>query len=259
MRALPRAPSPTARSPRTRPGYHDDMTTDSGRMRRPGVIRPRLVVDDVYDQLVVLIVDGHVAPEEPLSIDALAREFGVSTQSRARSARPARIDRADPQDGDAGLPGRPRAAGRRAARSDGCATAHGAGCRGIARGSGRPERRHGRRPRCTRSAISPTRRVAAATSRSASITRPTAVSTMPSWSERATPSSSSPTKRSAASSSVSACSPDGASPMRTRRSPSIARSATRSRPATQPAAAVAMHAHLDGVKTRSLSELADVS
>jgi len=48
-------------------------------MPRPGVIRPRLVVDDVYDQLVVLIVDGHVAPEEPLSIDALAREFGVST------------------------------------------------------------------------------------------------------------------------------------------------------------------------------------
>lgn len=48
-------------------------------MPRPGIIRPRLVVDDVYDQLVVLIVDGHVAPEEPLSIDALAREFGVST------------------------------------------------------------------------------------------------------------------------------------------------------------------------------------
>ncbi|WP_314504579.1 GntR family transcriptional regulator [uncultured Microbacterium sp.] len=55
------------------------MMTDSGRLPRPGVIRPRLVVDDVYDQLVVLIVDGHVAPEEPLSIDALAREFGVST------------------------------------------------------------------------------------------------------------------------------------------------------------------------------------
>ena len=48
-------------------------------MRRPGVIRPRLVVDDVYDQLVVLIVDRHVAPDEPLSIDALAREFGVSS------------------------------------------------------------------------------------------------------------------------------------------------------------------------------------
>ena len=55
------------------------MTTKPGRMPRPGVIRPRLVVDDVYDQLVILIVDGHVAPEEPLSIDALAREFGVST------------------------------------------------------------------------------------------------------------------------------------------------------------------------------------
>jgi DNA-binding GntR family transcriptional regulator len=55
------------------------MTTDSGRLPRPGFIRPRLVVDDVYDQLVVLIVDGHVAPEDALSIDALAREFGVST------------------------------------------------------------------------------------------------------------------------------------------------------------------------------------
>lgn len=49
------------------------MTTDFGRMPRPGVIRPRLIVDDVYDQLVVLIVDGHVAPEDALSIDALAR------------------------------------------------------------------------------------------------------------------------------------------------------------------------------------------
>jgi DNA-binding GntR family transcriptional regulator len=48
-------------------------------MPRPGLIRPRLVVDDVYDQLIVLIVDGHVAPEDALSIDALAREFGVST------------------------------------------------------------------------------------------------------------------------------------------------------------------------------------
>lgn len=48
-------------------------------MPRPGIIRPRLVVDDVYDQLVSLIVDGHVAPEDALSIDALAREFGVST------------------------------------------------------------------------------------------------------------------------------------------------------------------------------------
>ena len=48
-------------------------------MPRPGLIRARLVVDDVYDQLIVLIVDGHVAPEDPLSIDALAREFGVSS------------------------------------------------------------------------------------------------------------------------------------------------------------------------------------
>ena len=55
------------------------MTTDIGRVPRPGIIRPRLVVDDVYDQLVVLIVDGHVSPEDALSIDALAREFGVST------------------------------------------------------------------------------------------------------------------------------------------------------------------------------------
>jgi DNA-binding GntR family transcriptional regulator len=55
------------------------MMTDSGRLPRPGLIRPRLVVDDVYDQLVSLIVDGHVAPEDALSIDALAREFGVST------------------------------------------------------------------------------------------------------------------------------------------------------------------------------------
>jgi DNA-binding GntR family transcriptional regulator len=55
------------------------MTSDVGRMPRPGIIRPRLVVDDVYDQLVVLIVDGHVSPEEQLSIDALAREFGVSS------------------------------------------------------------------------------------------------------------------------------------------------------------------------------------
>lgn len=55
------------------------MMTDTGRMPRPGIIRPRLVVDDVYDQLVVLIVDGHVSPEDALSIDALAREFGVST------------------------------------------------------------------------------------------------------------------------------------------------------------------------------------
>ena len=46
---------------------------------RPGVITPRLIADDVYSQLVSLIIDGHVAPEEQLSIDALAREFGVSS------------------------------------------------------------------------------------------------------------------------------------------------------------------------------------
>lgn len=55
------------------------MTTSPRRTQRPGIIRPRLVVDDVYDQLVVLIVDGHVAADDALSIDALAREFGVST------------------------------------------------------------------------------------------------------------------------------------------------------------------------------------
>jgi DNA-binding GntR family transcriptional regulator len=47
--------------------------------RRPGVIIPRLVVDDVYSQLLSLIVDGHVAAEQPLGIDSLAREFGVSS------------------------------------------------------------------------------------------------------------------------------------------------------------------------------------
>ncbi len=43
------------------------------------MIRPRLVVDEVYDRLVELIVDGHIAPDQALSIDALARELGVST------------------------------------------------------------------------------------------------------------------------------------------------------------------------------------
>ncbi|MDT0181792.1 GntR family transcriptional regulator [Microbacterium sp. ARD31] len=43
------------------------------------MITPRLVVDDVYDALVSLIVDGHVPPEGALSIDALSRELGVST------------------------------------------------------------------------------------------------------------------------------------------------------------------------------------
>jgi DNA-binding GntR family transcriptional regulator len=46
---------------------------------RPGVITPRLIVDDVYAQLMALIMDGHVGPGMPLSIDALAREFGVSS------------------------------------------------------------------------------------------------------------------------------------------------------------------------------------
>jgi DNA-binding GntR family transcriptional regulator len=38
-----------------------------------------LVVDHVYDRLVSLVMDGHVRPGDALSIDALAREFGVST------------------------------------------------------------------------------------------------------------------------------------------------------------------------------------
>lgn len=46
---------------------------------RPERISPRLIVDDVHDQLVRLIMDGHMKPEQVLSIDALARDFGVST------------------------------------------------------------------------------------------------------------------------------------------------------------------------------------
>jgi DNA-binding GntR family transcriptional regulator len=38
-----------------------------------------LIVDDVYRQLVTLIMDGHVGPGDSLSIDALAREFHVSS------------------------------------------------------------------------------------------------------------------------------------------------------------------------------------
>ncbi len=30
-------------------------------MPRPGLLRPRLVADEVYDRLTVLIVDGHIA------------------------------------------------------------------------------------------------------------------------------------------------------------------------------------------------------
>lgn len=33
----------------------------------------------MHDQLLRLIIDGHMEPESPLSIDALAREFGVSS------------------------------------------------------------------------------------------------------------------------------------------------------------------------------------
>jgi DNA-binding GntR family transcriptional regulator len=46
---------------------------------RPGAIAPRLIVDDVYVQIMALIIDGHVLPGDALSIDALAREFTVSS------------------------------------------------------------------------------------------------------------------------------------------------------------------------------------
>ena len=55
------------------------MAEASASGSRPGLITPRLVADDVYTQLMSLIIDGHVGPEQPLSIDALAREFGVSS------------------------------------------------------------------------------------------------------------------------------------------------------------------------------------
>ncbi|WEK61037.1 MAG: GntR family transcriptional regulator [Candidatus Microbacterium colombiense] len=55
------------------------MPTESRRPARPERISPRLVVDDVHDQLLRLIIDGHLPADSPLSIDALAREFGVSS------------------------------------------------------------------------------------------------------------------------------------------------------------------------------------
>ncbi|MGY1550577.1 GntR family transcriptional regulator [Microbacterium sp. A588] len=55
------------------------MPTELSRPDRPARISPRLVVDDVHDQLLRLIIDGHMEPESPLSIDALARDFGVSS------------------------------------------------------------------------------------------------------------------------------------------------------------------------------------
>ncbi|MDQ0728150.1 GntR family transcriptional regulator [Microbacterium sp. W4I20] len=55
------------------------MPIDPRRPVRPERISPRLVVDDVHDQLLRLIIDGHMEAESPLSIDALAREFGVSS------------------------------------------------------------------------------------------------------------------------------------------------------------------------------------
>lgn len=55
------------------------MRSDGSGSTRPGAIRPRLVVDEVYDRLVELIVDGHIVADAPLGIDALSRELGVST------------------------------------------------------------------------------------------------------------------------------------------------------------------------------------
>lgn len=55
------------------------MRSDGSGSTRSGAIRPRLVVDEVYDRLVELIVDGRIAADAPLGIDALSRELGVST------------------------------------------------------------------------------------------------------------------------------------------------------------------------------------
>lgn len=55
------------------------MPTELPPRDRPARVNPRLVVDDVHDQLLRLIIDGHMEPESPLSIDALARDFGVSS------------------------------------------------------------------------------------------------------------------------------------------------------------------------------------
>lgn len=40
---------------------------------------PRLIVDDVYGRIMELVMDGEAKPGDSLSIDALAREFGVSS------------------------------------------------------------------------------------------------------------------------------------------------------------------------------------
>ena len=177
-------------------------------MPRPGIIRPRLVVDDVYDQLVVLIVDGHVQPEDALSIDALAREFGVSTspvrEALARLESTGLIRRVAMRGYrvapalqaselrelmDARLLIEPGAAARAAAASprEGTVAALDDAVVDLAHA-----------PR------------GAATSRSATTTRRIGDSTMPSWWGRATDSSSSPTRRLAGSSSGSACSAVGA-------------------------------------------------
>ncbi|MGC5173092.1 GntR family transcriptional regulator [Microbacterium sp. DT81.1] len=55
------------------------MPTDPKRGASPVRITPRLIADDVHDQLLQLIVDGHIDAEQPLSIDGLARDFGVSS------------------------------------------------------------------------------------------------------------------------------------------------------------------------------------
>jgi len=53
--------------------------SDRRRAPRAGKIVPRLIVDDVYGRIMELIMDGHVEPGDALSIDALAREFEVSS------------------------------------------------------------------------------------------------------------------------------------------------------------------------------------
>lgn len=42
-------------------------------------IAPQLIADHVYVQIMSLVMDGHVEPGDALSIDHLAREFGVSS------------------------------------------------------------------------------------------------------------------------------------------------------------------------------------
>src|SRR5690606_26969318 len=73
----PRRPS-KARPRRRGPAYAGPVS-DRRRAPRAGKIVPRLIVDDVYGRIMELIMDGHVEPGDALSIDALAREFEVSS------------------------------------------------------------------------------------------------------------------------------------------------------------------------------------